>query len=254
LDFDFDFDFGSGVDCLMCGRYTLTANPEALARAFLAEFGEEVRLSLKPRYNIAPGGGVVAVLEDRDKGGRRGEVLQWGLVPSWAKDPSISHKLINARAETVGRKPSFSDAFRYRRCLVPMTGFYEWDRSKRPRQPYYFYHDTRPLMAVAGVWEYWLHPSGSEIYSVALLTREADSVVGKIHHRMPVILPESCWSDWLDPERVLPAEIAPFPGRAEVNRLRSHPVTLDANRTGRDDPGLIEPVEPRGTSEQLDLF
>lgn len=238
----------------MCGRYTLTAGHEALARAFLAEFAEEVRLSLNPRYNIAPGGGVVAVLEDRDKGGRRGEVFQWGLVPSWARDPSIAHKLINARSETVERKPSFSDAFRYRRCLVPMSGFYEWDRSCRPRQPYYFSHHTRPVFAVAGVWEYWLHPSGSEIYSVALLTREADPVVGKIHHRMPVILPENAWEPWLDTSRVLPGELAPLLHTAETGRLRSHPVTLDANKTDRDDPGLIEPVEPSGTSEQLDLF
>jgi len=238
----------------MCGRFTLRENPARLAKIFEAEFGDELSLSLKPRYNIAPGGGVLAVMEDRDRGGRRADILQWGLVPSWAKDPTISHKLINARSETVHGKPSFSDAFRYRRCLVPMSGFYEWDRACRPRQPYYFYNDKKPVFAVAGVWEYWLHPSGSEIISVSLLTREADMVVGNIHHRMPVILPHTHWQSWLDTSRVQPPAVLPLLRAAQLNQLRSHPVTLDVNKTDRDDPALIDPVQPSGTSEQLDLF
>src|SRR5210317_2245796 len=116
----------------MCGRYTLSAGHESLARAFLAEFSKELQASWKSRYNIAPGTGIVAILEDRDRGGRKAEVFHWGLVPGWAKDPKIGYKLINARAETIGEKPSYRDAYRYRRCLVPASGFYEWDRRKSP--------------------------------------------------------------------------------------------------------------------------
>ena len=167
----------------MCGRYTLSAGHEALARAFLAEFAEELQASWKARYNIAPGTGIVAILEDRDRGGRKAEVLHWGLVPHWAKDPNIGYKMINARAETIGEKPAYRDAYRYRRCLVPASGFYEWDRTKSPRQPYYFYPKGSDFMAMAGVWEPWPHPSGSEILSVSLITTTANR--GTIDGRRP---------------------------------------------------------------------
>lgn len=239
----------------MCGRYTLSVAHEALARAFLAEFSDEVKQSLNPRYNIAPGGGIVAVLEDRDKGGRRGEVLQWGLVPGWARDPAISARLTNARSETLFEKPAFRDAIRYRRCLVPASGFYEWDRSRSPRQPWYFHPVGVDFMAIAGIWEYWLHPSGSEILSVALITRPADAVVGEIHDRMPLVLPANTWQAWLsttDPRPDLPGLQV-----AQDSRIRflSHPVSTAVNKTGSQAASLIDPIVLKPPDPaQLDLF
>lgn len=239
----------------MCGRYTLSAGHEALARAFLAEFAEELKASWKDRYNIAPGTGIVAILEDRDKGGRKAEILHWGLVPHWAKDPNIGYKMINARAETVGEKPAYRDAYRYRRCLVPASGFYEWDRTKSPRQPYYFYPGEGEFMAMAGVWEHWLHPCGSEILSVSLITTSANETVGKIHHRMPVILEEENWDRWLDTGNVKGEGIRELMVPAKDDILKSRPVSTRVNKTDVDDATLLDEVSPeKSTGEQLDLF
>jgi putative SOS response-associated peptidase YedK len=238
----------------MCGRYTLSASHEALAKAFLAEFGEELKASWKPRYNIAPGSGITAILEDRDKGGRKAEVLHWGLVPHWAKDPNIGYKMINARSESIAEKPAYRDAFRYRRCLVPASGFYEWDRKASPRQPYYFYPREEEFMALAAVWEHWLHPSGSEILSVSLVTKAADPVVEKIHHRMPVILPASCWDGWLDVTVVRPEMTAWLEQLPGVSPLESHPVSADVNMASSEGRHLTQKVMPRARGGQLDLF
>ena len=243
----------------MCGRYTLSAGHEALARAFLAEFAEELQASWKPRYNISPGTGIVAVLEDRDKGGRKAEILHWGLVPSWSKDVNIGYKLINARAETIASKPSYRDAFRYRRCLVPASGFFEWDRSRSVSQPYYFHPAGADFMALAAVWEHWLHPSGSEILSVALLTTGANKIMERIHHRMPVLLPRSSWAAWLDTGNVKP-DMQPFLEVANPDDgLAVHPVSMAVNKSSSEGPELICPVEisapePRTGRQQLDLF
>lgn len=239
----------------MCGRYTLSAGHEVLAKAFLAEFGEELRASWKSRYNISPGTGIVAILEDRDKGGRKAEVLHWGLVPSWAKDVNIGYKLINARAETIGDKPSYRDAYRYRRCLVPASGFYEWDRSKSPRQPYYFYPSGSDFMAMAGIWEHWMHPSGSEILSVSLITTAANKTVGKIHHRMPVILESADWDRWLNTANVKAEGLENLFAPAKDEFLKARPVSTRVNKTDCDEPALIEESLPNtGSDGQLDLF
>ena len=239
----------------MCGRYTLSAGHEALARAFLAEFPEDLKASWKARYNIAPGGGIVAIHEDRDKGGRRAEVFHWGLVPRWAKDPDIGYKMINARAETIAGKPAYRDAFRYRRCLIPASGFYEWDRRTSPRQPYYFHPREADFMAMAGVWEYWLHPCGSEIVSAAVITTTADSTVAPVHHRMPVILPKEAWGAWLDTRRVKP-EMEPFlEARVPDSFLGMHPVSREVNKARAEGPELVEPIDERDTGAgQMDLF
>ncbi len=243
----------------MCGRYTLSAGHEALARAFLAEFAGELQMSWKPRYNISPGTGIVAILEDRDKGGRRAEVLHWGLVPSWARDVNIGYKLINARAETISSKPSYRDAFRYRRCLVPASGFYEWDRRGPVSQPYYFHPAKADFMAMAAVWEHWLHPSGSEILSVALITTSANKAMERIHHRMPVILPQSSWTDWLDTGNVKPS-MGPFLKAANADDLLDlHPVSREVNKGSAEGAELIQPVKLDGPESanggrQMDLF
>lgn len=239
----------------MCGRYTLSAGHESLARAFLAEFAEELKMSWKPRYNITPGSGIVAVLEDRDRGGRKAEVFHWGLVPSWAKDVNIGYKLTNARAETIQDKPSYRDAYRYRRCLVPASGFYEWNRKAFPRQPYYFHPRDTEFMAMAGIWEHWLHPSGSEILSVSLITTRANKDVKKIHHRMPVILKPENWNRWLDTDNVKATGMRELMVPADNEFLRIHPISTAVNKAGNDGPELVEEVIPKlEDSDQLDLF
>ncbi len=240
----------------MCGRYTLSAGHESLARAFLAEFAEELKMSWKPRYNISPGSGIVAVVEDRDKGGRRADVFHWGLVPGWAKDPNIGYKLINARAETIAEKPSYRDAYRYKRCLVPASGFYEWDRRKSPRQPYYFRPVDTPFMAMAGIWEHWMHPCGSEILSVSLITTAANKTVGKIHHRMPVIIDPSNWDQWLDTTNVKAEGLRELLLPCRESVLKSHPVAPRVNQSDLDESSLIEeePLERFKSGGQLDLF
>ena len=242
----------------MCGRYTLSAGHEALARAFLAEFAAELKTAWRERYNITPGTGIVVVLEDRDRGGRRAEILHWGLVPHWASDPDIGRKLTNARAETIAGKPAYRDAFRYRRCLIPATGFYEWDRSgPGTPQPWYFYPAEGPFMAMAGIWDHWLHPSGSEILSVSIVTRPAIGAVAAIHHRMPVILPPSAWASWLDTGNVKPEMAAFNEASAGDAYLDAHRVSPWVNASTAEGPGLIEPLilpPGKGSPTQLDLF
>lgn len=239
----------------MCGRYTLTSGPDKLAAVFKAEFGKEFKQSWKPRYNIAPGSGITAILEDRDRGGQRGEILHWGLVPSWARDPDIGYKLINARAETLSEKASFKDAFRYRRCLIPASGFYEWDKAVSPRQPYYFFPARAGPIALAGIWEHWLHPSGSEILSVAIITTAANGPVGRIHERMPVIMGESDWDRWLDVENVRAAGLRPLLVAPREDFLEVRRVGTRVNKTGLDEPSLIEEGEASPEPwRQLDLY
>lgn len=239
----------------MCGRYTLTAGPDTLARTFKAGLSDEYRKSWKPRYNIPPGSGITAIIEDRNRGGRWVEILHWGLVPAWATDPKIGYKLINARAETLSEKPSFRDAFRYRRCLLPASGFYEWDREVSPRQPYYFFPEKGELMALAGVWEHWLHASGSEILSVSIVTTEARGPVERIHDRMPVILRERDWARWLDPNNVKAAELKTLLVPAREDFLKVRRVAQRVNKTTWDEPALIEEAAGGARApSQLDLF
>ncbi|HKJ91310.1 MAG TPA: SOS response-associated peptidase [Oceanipulchritudo sp.] len=239
----------------MCGRYTLISASEKLIRTFKAEFDKELVRSWKPRYNIAPGSGILAILEDRDRGGRRAEILHWGLVPAWANDPDMGYKLINARAETLSEKPSFKDAFRYRRCLIPASGFYEWERAVSPRQPYYFFPARARPIALAGIWEHWLHPTGSEILSVAIITTAANGPVGRIHDRMPVIMGESDWDRWLDVENERATGLRPLLVAPREDFLEARRVGTRVNKTDLDEPSLIEEGEADPEPwRQLDLY
>src|ERR671916_3384872 len=164
----------------MCGRYTLSTPAGRLAEEFRLDDAVEI----PPSYNVAPTQQVATVLEEE---GRHLEMLRWGLVPSWADDPGIGARMINARSETAAEKPSFRSAFRERRCLIPADGFYEWKRENGAKQPYYFHMQEGRPFAFAGLWESWNREG--EIRSCAILTTQANDVVGEIHERMPVILP-----------------------------------------------------------------
>lgn len=178
----------------MCGRYTLTTPPGDLQRSFdLCASPSDLR----PRFNIAPGQTVAVVPNDDE---RRVRLVRWGLIPSWAKDPSIGHRLINARAETLAVKPSFRSAVRHRRCLVLADGFYEWKKEDERKVPMYVRLVSRRPFAFAGLWERWEDPHGAPITSCTIVTTEANALVAPIHDRMPVILPPRDYAAWLESE------------------------------------------------------
>ncbi len=220
----------------MCGRYTLTVPVEILAE----EFGVTGPLpEVPPSYNIAPTQEVAAVLAD--DGERRLEMLRWGLIPSWADDPGIGSRMINARSETVPEKPSFRRAFRERRCLILTDGFYEWKRTDDGKQPYYVRMEGGRPFAFAGLWESW-RGGREEIRSCTILTTEANDLVSEIHHRMPVILAPEDHGLWLDPDvreadPLLPL-LAPYPDDV----MEAYPVSRFVNRPTNDDPRCVEPL------------
>ncbi len=220
----------------MCGRYTLRTPVEKLAE----EFGFDASsVEVPPNYNVAPTQEVAAVLSEG--GERRLELLRWGLIPSWADDPGIGSRMINARAETAPEKPSFRRAFRERRCLIPADGFYEWKRTDGAKQPYYIRMRGGRPFAFAGLWEAWNDDGGPEIRSCAILTTAPNALAGEIHDRMPVILPAGSYDAWLDPEaekEELVTLLAPYP-EAE---MEGYPVSRFVNSPSNNDPRCIEPA------------
>lgn len=177
----------------MCGRFTLYAAPEEVADLFaLPE--EPILVS---RYNIAPTQPVGLVRLNTHTNEREWALTHWGLIPSWAKDPTIGARMINARSETVADKPSFRAAFKRRRCLVPASGFYEWQKQGKTKQPYYITAEDGALLAIAGLWEYWEGTDGSALESCTLLTTEANEVMAPLHNRMPVFIAPEDFDEWL---------------------------------------------------------
>jgi len=178
----------------MCGRFTRKEGFQQLAKLL----GLQVLPQLAARYNIAPSQFVACVRTNPESKDRECVPLKWGLVPSWAKEPSIGNRMINARGETVVGKTAFRKAFTHRRCLVLADGFYEWKREGRAKQPYYIHFaDNRPF-AFAGLWEHWEKVAGSAIDSCALITTAPNAIMEPIHNRMPVILHPTDYALWLD--------------------------------------------------------
>lgn len=214
----------------MCGRFTLNKSGEAIASAFqLTEIPQVL-----PRYNIAPTQLVSTVLHPAENSNRQFHQLRWGLIPSWAKDPQMGARLINARAETITEKPSFRSAFRHRRCLVIADGFYEWQRQEGKKQPFYFRFQNGQPFAFAGLWERWRSPDGEEIQSCTILTTEANDLLRPIHDRMPVILDSKDYDLWLDPavQSTEPLQLLrPYQAEAMTSYAVSTKVNNPANNT-----------------------
>lgn len=223
----------------MCGRFTLSTSAEVVAEFF--ELGEVPELA--PRYNIAPTQPVAAVVVDSKAGARVLNHYQWGLIPSWSKDPTIGARMINARAETVASKPSYRAAFKRRRCLIPASGFYEWQKLNGGKQPHLIAMRDGGVFALAGLWEHWSSADGSEIESCTIITAEPNELAAPIHNRMPVILPKTVHSAWLDPAnedpKSLESLLKPFPAK----RMHAYPVSTYVNSPSRDGPKCIEPIE-----------
>lgn len=220
----------------MCGRFVLSTPADAIAAEFAAMTGG---LVLRPRYNIAPMTDVVVV---RAVDGQRSlAMLRWGLIPLWAKDPTIASRLTNARSETAAEKPSFRDAMKKRRCIVPASGFYEWKKEGTRKQPWYF-HPSRPtsLLAIAGLWERWRDPEGEIVETCCLLTTSANPVLAPVHDRMPVILDREGIDRWLDPEDTDSKGLADLLVPAPATTLHGHPVSTAVNSVRNDEARNIE--------------
>lgn len=247
----------------MCGRYASSRRPEDL----LDEFGDEldaiesrVQDALEASYNVAPTDPVYAVIErpprgDDDAGStprRELHAVRWGLVPSWAKDPSIGSRLINARMETVAEKPAYKKAFQKRRCLLPADGYYEWyvteqtGRNGKPlKQPYFIRPADHGVLAMAGLYEFWPDPAKADddptrwLWSCTILTTDAEDELGRIHDRMPLMVERDRWAQWLDPAR---------PGSLDLltpampGRLEAYPVSGLVSNVRNNGPELVEPL------------
>jgi putative SOS response-associated peptidase YedK len=241
----------------MCGRYTSTSDPSALAEAFGVEVIKAEPLPL--RYNVAPTQPVYAVAERRPRDGdqrpeRQLGAFRWGLIPSWAKDPSIGSRLINARAETVATKPAYREALVRRRCLIPADSFYEWQMADSgPRQPYAIRHADGSPLAFAGLWEVWRPPTGDEPWrTCVIITTSANAALAPIHHRMPVILPPESWDRWLDPGNHDLDALCRLLVSAPSEAFEAYPVSKLVNSVANDSPELVRPLSEGQGAEVLD--
>jgi putative SOS response-associated peptidase YedK len=223
----------------MCGRYFLDSSIEALEVQFEAEFEPAARTLLAPRYNIAPTS-VVPVVAAAG-GGRVIALHQWGLVPGWAKDPSMGARMANARAETAAAKPAFRNAFRRGRCIIPADGFYEWQaRPDGPKQPYCFRAADGRCLGLAGLRERWEGPDGV-LDTCTILTTAANELMAPIHDRMPVLLPPSAYAAWLDPAAA-PARLQGLLVPCPASFLRVHPVHPRVGNAHNEGPDLAAPL------------
>jgi putative SOS response-associated peptidase YedK len=229
----------------MCGRFTLTVNPADLKDAF-GDFAFPGQFA--PRYNIAPTQPVLAIPNDATLAGgareNRADFFLWGLIPSWAKDPAIASKLINARGETIAEKPSFRGSFKYKRCLILADGFYEWKSTEgvKTKTPYFIHMKDRKPFAFAGLWDEWHSPDGGTLRTCTIITTSPNELMSTLHSRMPVILDRADYADWLDaaprtPDSLLPL-IKPFP----ADRMSAHPVSTMVNVPGNDRPECVLPA------------
>lgn len=222
----------------MCGRYFLHSTADRLTRLF----GEMPMPLLEPRYNIAPTQPVPIVRESAS--GRREMVLvRWGLIPGWSKGPDPRFSMINARVETVASKPAYRNALRYRRCLIPADGFYEWRAGADGKQPYVLRpRDGQPL-ALAGLWEHWQDPGGSEIESCTILVRDANTQVRQVHDRMPVVIAPESFALWLDIHSQKPQPIETLLAVQQPPELEIFAVGRGVNSPRNDSAELLQPRE-----------
>ena len=217
----------------MCGRFTLKS-PRRIKIPGVDPFNID---SLVPRYNIAPTQSILAIVQRESD--REATFLQWGLIPWWSKE---AKGFINARQETIEEKRSFSESFERRRCLIPADGFYEWQRTGKIAQPYYFQMKDEAPFAFAGIWDQWRW-DGQTITSCAVITTKANEVLAPIHDRMPVILEPELYDLWLNDDSRSPDLknlLTPFP----ASEMTSHAVSYDVNHTKSDNENLVVPVEP----------
>jgi putative SOS response-associated peptidase YedK len=228
----------------MCGRYVSVSSPTILAERFQVE---EVRSpDTEPNYNVTPRLSVPVVAERH--GHRVLDLVRWGLVPSWAKDLSIGDRLINARAETILTSNAFKRAFTKRRCIIPADGFYEWEKQpdKKQKQPWFIRRRDGEPLAFAGLWEIWHDPNDPDqenaprVRSCVIITTEPNDLMRPIHNRMPVVLPESAWAEWLDKENHDTDTLRRLLVPAPAEEFERWPITTLVNKPANNGPELLE--------------
>ncbi len=246
----------------MCGRYASSRRPEDLVEEFQID-ENQVKEALAADYNVAPTKPVYAVLQRPAREGdgephpaaRQLRLVTWGLVPFWAKDPGVGHKMINARVETVSEKPAFRRAFAARRCLLPADGYYEWyttsqkTASGRPRkQPFFIHPADGSVLAMAGLYEIWRDPAKADDdperfrWTCTVITTTAEDEVGRIHDRAPMLVEREQYDAWLDPERSTPGDLRGLLVPAAPGRLEAYPVSTRVNSVKNNGADLVEPV------------
>ncbi|PZV06179.1 MAG: hypothetical protein DCF32_10250 [Leptolyngbya sp.] len=226
----------------MCGRFSLNKTGDDLADNFLLRSTPPVM----PRYNIAPSQPIATVVATPENPEPHFDFLLWGLIPSWAKDPAIGSRMINARAETVVEKPSFRAAFKRRRCLILADGFYEWETiaGRKTKQPHYIFLKDHAPFAFAGLWEHWSDPtSGGELQTCTILTTAPNELMESIHNRMPVILAAEDYAAWLDPDFYQPQILQEMLRPYDTESMDRYPVSTVVNKPQHDSPDCIEPLD-----------
>ena len=243
---------GAGAACqdrAMCGRYVVAYDPQTLVSGFSL-----TRVQPFPRrYNVAPMSPVPVVYETRS-GERVAELMRWGLLPHWAKEPALAAKLNNARAESVLEKPSFRQAFRRRRCLLPASGYYEWQATPQGKQPWYIAphaqagegEDPPALFAMAGLFEAWREPGSGEetpwLLTCCVITTAANATLAPVHDRMPVMIEPADWGRWLARGVQEPAELQPLLCASEESAVQAWPVSRAVNRGSAEGEALVLPL------------
>ena len=227
----------------MCGRYALT-DLKALVkdnRFQLAAFPP----NLSPRYNIAPSQPVLAIL---NKAPRELKFVRWGLIPSWAKDPTIGYRMINARAETIAEKPAFRRPLQRQRCLIPADGFYEWQRLETRKVPHWIRLISGEVFAFAGLWDSWMDPkTNTAMTSCTIITTTPNRLLASIHDRMPVILPRESEATWLS-EGLTPVQACALLKPFTAMKMRALPVSTLVNSPSNDSPAVLKP-EPHSARQ-----
>lgn len=222
----------------MCGRFTLTVNPADLQENFQNySFPQQ----FAPRFNIAPTQPVLAIPNDDQN---TADFFIWGLIPMWAKDPSIGNRMINARGETLEEKPAFRGSLKYKRCLILADGFYEWKSSpgKKVKTPFFIHMKDRKPFAFAGLWDSWNSPDGSQIKSCTIITTQPNELTSIIHDRMPVILHPRDYAKWLDPSAQTPEQLKPLLKPFPAEMMNAYPVSTLVNTPANDIPELVVPA------------
>jgi putative SOS response-associated peptidase YedK len=222
---------------IMCGRYTITVSEDELIARYAAE--EPTNRYHSSRFNVAPTQQVPVILNE--EGVLKLDAFKWGLIPFWAKTASIGYKMINARADTVAEKPSFRNAFKQRRCLIPADGFYEWKVIGKEKQPYRILLKDQLIFSMAGLWETWTSPEGEEVKSCTIITTEPNELMVDIHNRMPMILSVEDEKKWLDKNQSvedLKAMLQPFP----AEEMKAYPVSMAVGNVKNQDSELIKEV------------
>ena len=222
----------------MCGRFTLTVNPAEVEETFSSyAFPQQ----FAPRFNVAPTQPVLAIPNDDQN---TADFFVWGLIPMWAKDPSIGNRMINARAETLEEKPAFRGSLKYKRCLILADGFYEWKASegKKAKTPFFIHMKDRKPFAFAGLWDSWNSPDGSLVKSCTIITTEPNELTNLIHNRMPVILHPRDYAKWLDPSPQTPDQLKPLLKPFPADLMDAYPVSPLVNTPANDKPELVVPA------------